>query len=644
MSDIIIADRLTDANQRLIPNVSDLKASWAINEPGQLSFAIPLRDLQATGVDHRTLLGKWLHYTHPTAGPWGGLVTNLGGTDGILTINAQSWLAALRGWLWDEAVAGSGNMATMLTRMLTALQGKTGISTSTTFDLLSIQQPEGTISGDILDSVLPAALEASLKAAGSASLLTLGYTVDPVTRVFSFKTLGTDKRATVDVNDGDENLTSNMALDRDSYGNTVRLTARYRAATLVTVGVFTAIDQAAAALQGPVYIDVDQTADAVYPSGATATAAAQAILARHRGQQGAVFGQQSLVSIESADERGVWGLLREGDVITAALGLAGLRGPMLVRYRALDDTRPVMTFAGEAELIDPANAPLPPDPPPVPTTATFQHHIAAGMVVTGIAIDGAANLIDFVAASGDARRYNDSGGAITTIAPGYPIVAGATDIAGGGSFGAGTTSYISRWTSVSSGAVEMLTAPSTILTSPDTGWGYGAVKVSGGFVYAASRGTSGTRGLRALRATDLTIATQTTGFYDVYGIAAIGRLVWILNQATRSVMRFNHVAGGALTFDGHVVNLPLGTGPGQFGVNLGGMDQNSGKHLVISDPDNNRVQVFGLFTGAYLGEFGAPGSGAGQLSNPGAIACLGNTVAVADRGNIRISVWVIQIP
>jgi hypothetical protein len=99
LSDLIVADPLTDGNQIRIRGCSNLQVSWELSQPGTLSCQVPIRDLRAADLwlDPRVLKNRWLHYTHPTAGPWGGVITLIDVDNGIVTINAESWAALLSG-------------------------------------------------------------------------------------------------------------------------------------------------------------------------------------------------------------------------------------------------------------------------------------------------------------------------------------------------------------------------------------------------------------------------------------------------------------------------------------------------------------------------------------------------------------------
>ena len=80
----------------------------------------------------------------------------------------------------------------------------------------------------------------------------------------------------------------------------------------------------------------------------------------------------------------------------------------------------------------------------------------------------------------------------------------------------------------------------------------------------------------------------------------------------------------------------LGTGPGQFCGEIGGIATNASQDVFVSDSCGNRVEEFND-EGTFVGAFGSYGTGNGQLHHPGAIAVdpAGN-VWVLDADNYRV--------
>lgn len=102
-------------------SVADLQVSWEWNRPGTMTFRVPFDQVAGLGpgssagildagaftdVPDSTpdpfesrgdLLGKWVEYEHPTAGFWGGRITNVQHQDGVVTVGAEGYLSLLKG-------------------------------------------------------------------------------------------------------------------------------------------------------------------------------------------------------------------------------------------------------------------------------------------------------------------------------------------------------------------------------------------------------------------------------------------------------------------------------------------------------------------------------------------------------------------
>lgn len=114
LSEIVISERRGRNARRVL--VADLQCSWEVSRAGSLGCRIPVADLVKAGWT-QPALGAWVRYDHPTAGAWGGVVTNATYADGILEIGAQSFHILTRkrlvktGELDDAPVSGTpGNL------------------------------------------------------------------------------------------------------------------------------------------------------------------------------------------------------------------------------------------------------------------------------------------------------------------------------------------------------------------------------------------------------------------------------------------------------------------------------------------------------------------------------------------------------
>jgi hypothetical protein len=367
LSDVIISDRLSDRNERRLLGTIGLQVSWELSHAGMLTFDVPLTDLIKAGLDARTLLGKWIRYAHPTAGPWGGLITQVAPSDGIVGVTAESWAAALRGSV-TPGVRTAGDIIRGLKLAIESVYPETGIRFGSALtderhvqaDLSFFERGQ-----DIYEQFLPAVMDEWYAAFGGReiTLQAAGWNVDPASRNFRFDaSYGTDNSATVSLADGVHNTYSEWSEDLADIGNVVYLTAeanyRYsqtrmvrrrrgkkpKTVTVTDVAEFTAIGTNLTSVRQHGSRVVILHEDTLYPS---TSALSQAALER------ALFlsRPQRLVRIDCADVDGVWATFREGDIITADLSNNGVKGPMVVRNRFLDTTSGVMTVSGESEVV-----------------------------------------------------------------------------------------------------------------------------------------------------------------------------------------------------------------------------------------------------------------------------------------------------
>lgn len=370
LSDIVIADRLTDANQRRLRGTSNLQVSWELSAAGMLTCDVPLRDLKKAGLSPAGLLGKWIHYQHPTAGPWGGIITNINPGDGIVGIGAESWAASWRGMLTQKTGYTEGWLVSALHLQVDALRADSGISLGS-LDLSNIGGGDIPIEAEFLtggqdmyEGFLPMVLERwNDTNAWKLGVQAAGWNVDPVTRQFRFDaTYGRDLSATVALRDGRHNVGSEWADDLTDVINDVEIIAEVNSTFTTTVlgqdqhgnvgpRIITQsiLNEATARADNVISVarygrrQLQMNHEAVFPSMTALNVAARNLVTG--------FSQnQQLVTIPSADVDRVWASFSEGDIIYAWLANNDAAGPMLVRHRALDVGRGVMTVSGEADL------------------------------------------------------------------------------------------------------------------------------------------------------------------------------------------------------------------------------------------------------------------------------------------------------
>lgn len=366
-SDVVIADRLSAANQVRIVGASGLSVSWELSRAGQLAFELPTTDLLKYGLHPKRLLSKWVFYEHPTAGPWGGIITNVSASNGIYAIGAESWAAALRGVVTRPYASVDYPLVSQLMQQIDTVKALTGILPGTVDvgaggDLPVTQEPVEP-GQDLYDVFLPSVLERWNATRGwQPTLQPAGWNVDPVTRRLSFDaSYGEDRTREVAIRAGRHIVSDDFSDDLTDLINTVVIKGKtnytwsetvwflssqgkLRSRQITHVGtrdetVF-ANNQPSVHTYGEKAILLNQD----YPSAEMMQAGAQL------QAQWMTLNTQNL-SIETADVEGLWRGFREGDKISVMLGMEGLYGQMVVRMRALDVSRGVMTVAGEAVLV-----------------------------------------------------------------------------------------------------------------------------------------------------------------------------------------------------------------------------------------------------------------------------------------------------
>lgn len=384
IADVVIYDRLSNppANAKTIIGAIGLKVSWALSEPGLLAFDVRVKDLVAIGLNPATLEGKWIKYTHPTAGVWGGTVTNLVNQDDIISVGGESWLVGLRGCLCDGGLADSnGGFNANMKRQLDRYKALTGVgygagtaSDPATINISSDFGPDGWPEGaDLLDQQLPQAMDLAWENRAynpsqyTNELRVPAFDVDATTRKLRVADrYGTDRSATVKLADRVDSTGSTWSDDLSDVINTVTVHAltqtehdgkclQYKKCKkknktkcpclkrekIITVGADTATGTNTT------------SRNAFGPRGATLTIdrnfTTHALLQEHANKRASVYSTNyQLVTIAVADSTpSKWGSFNVGDVISVDLANGGVKGKIVVRHKAIDVAVGQMVVSGE---------------------------------------------------------------------------------------------------------------------------------------------------------------------------------------------------------------------------------------------------------------------------------------------------------
>lgn len=183
----------------LLPGVSDLVVGWEANQPGSMTFRVSQAAVQQVGPsssgwtldldvlsmggtskasnpvpsDGGFLLGKWVEYTHPSAGLWGGRITSVSYEDGLVSVGAEGYLSLLKA---QRPTYGDGEVA--LQQFLDSMLSRATLGRGMTYTLAGVPNvPVQAGSYDVLTDVVAQAIEEKV-ADGSPGYLSL----NPATR------------------------------------------------------------------------------------------------------------------------------------------------------------------------------------------------------------------------------------------------------------------------------------------------------------------------------------------------------------------------------------------------------------------------------------------------------------------------------
>lgn len=112
----------------------------------------------------------------------------------------------------------------------------------------------------------------------------------------------------------------------------------------------------------------------------------------------------------------------------------------------------------------------------------------------------------------------------------------------------------------------------------------------------------------------------------------------LVSDTLDNVVKLYQLTAGGLTY-----LRSFGSGSGSGAGQFNGPEQAAivGNDVYVVDYSNNRVQRFDFTTGAYISQFGAGGSGAGQFSSPSGLVYnpINGLLYVSDVGNDRIQAF-----
>ena len=326
-------------SERRIVQIAPPSMSWRTDGPGSFDCLVRARDLHSAGyMLHGVsdpLKGLWLWYEHPTAGPWGGVVTRTDSDGSFVRITAEQFNVLLRkrrvpGTYRAVAVSPGALALSFLTDaerngdsfMLT---GWTAEETGAVIDF----EPRGS---DLCDDVIPALAAYGYQWRVKATAMD--------ERLFEFRQrVGTDKRASVLMSEGRHIVRFNQTGDLWTVVNSLEGVPGdrdYREARGYQLDDEQSMRELGRRYEATIAYTGAVTRSTIIP---------QVKRDLERLKYPAEIAQADIADVDLA-----WLRFREGDIISVASASANYLGPMEVDIRTLDVASGLMSIAGRLRV------------------------------------------------------------------------------------------------------------------------------------------------------------------------------------------------------------------------------------------------------------------------------------------------------
>lgn len=324
------------SDARMTP-ISPPSCSWRTDGPGSFDCEIETRTLSTYGLSvtaiDRALKGRWLWWEHPTAGPWGGVITRTEVGPWYTRIAAEQFAVLLRKrrTATAEAAVGIAPGSLALYYLISAerngdsflLSGWEAEESGQAVDL----EPRG---GDLCDDILPQLADYGYQWRVRADTMN--------ERLFQFRTrLGEDKRGRVLLSEGRHIPVDGVRVTGDLWtvANSITGVSGDRAWEETTG--YQQDDESSMRALGRRYEETIAYSGMVTRS--TIAPLVKRDLARKKYPQ-------EIAEVTVVDEDMCFADFREGDTISLMSAHANYHGPMEVDIRSLDARTNTMTIAG----------------------------------------------------------------------------------------------------------------------------------------------------------------------------------------------------------------------------------------------------------------------------------------------------------
>lgn len=332
-TDVIIA-RAGWSDQRMIA-ISPPSCSWRTDGPGSFDCEIETRTLTTAGYEltglSTLLKGRWLWWDHPTAGPWGGVITRTEIGPWITRITAEQFNVLMRKRQTAQNVRAVGSAPGSLALYYLTSAARAGDS----FLLTGWTAQEGGEAvnleprgADLCDDIMP-------------ELARYGYqwrvrawSMDE--RLFEFRErVGADKRASVLLSEGRHIVDIRVTGDLWTVANSITGISSEKAWDQ-TYGYQQDDDASIRALER-------RYEETIAYSGVITRSTIAPLVKRDLRSKRY---PQEIAEIAVVDEDMVWSSFREGDTVRVMSAQANADYAFDVDIRSLDARGQVMTIAG----------------------------------------------------------------------------------------------------------------------------------------------------------------------------------------------------------------------------------------------------------------------------------------------------------
>lgn len=329
-------------NQRIVP-ISPPQMSWRTNGPGSFDCEVETRDLTAAGIQvtgtSENLKGRWVWWEHPTAGPWGGVITRTDVDTWYTRFTAEQFNVLLRkrrmSSTFGQMSASPGSLALLF---LTAAErngdsfGLTSWAAEETGPAVDIEPRGGDLCDDVMRTLTRFGYQWRVKADSMSE------------RAFQFyRRLGQDKSRTVLLSEGMDIPHGGFRVSSDLWTVANSIHGVSGQSDWRKSNGYQADSDASIRALGRRFDEVISYNGAT--SRSTLVPLVQADLAENAYPK-------DIAEVDVLDQNYTWETFREGDTVALSVASANIYAPFEIDIRSLNMSTGIMTVAGRVRSED----------------------------------------------------------------------------------------------------------------------------------------------------------------------------------------------------------------------------------------------------------------------------------------------------